>query len=613
MLDTSAPLAFSKPATTTDSSKDYRWQHIIQIALHHRREIVLVHLIAILTTLLSVPIPLLIPLLVDEVLLNQPATVVHTINTLFPVAWHTPIFYIIIVALTTISLRFITLVLGVWQTQQFTFISKDIVFRIRQEMIERLQRISMAEYESLGSGQVISHLVTDLDTIDNFIINSISKLLVASLTIIGIGMVLLWIHWQLALFILLLNPFVIYLTIRFGRKVKELKMKENNAYALFQQTLTETLEAIQQIRAYNREKYYLQRVVDSAHEIRNYSTAYAWKTDAVNRLSFHVFLLGFETFRAVLMIAVLFSSLSIGKMFAVYGYLWFMLVPMQEILNVQYSYHSASAALRRINQLLALGWEPRYPHLKNPFQNQPTVSIQLENVCFAYRQQDWVLDHLSLEIKAGEKVAFVGASGGGKTTLVQVLLGLYPHHSGQLYFDHIPITEIGLEVVRENVATVLQHPALFNDTLRMNLSLGKEFSEQQLWQALEIAQLSDFVKNLEQGLDALLGQRGVKLSGGQRQRVACARMILANPKVIILDEATSALDSETESKLHHALQQFLQGKTTIIIAHRLSAVRQADRVLVFDQGRIIEDGAHEELMQGNGLYAKLYGKTNYHP
>ncbi|OQW93941.1 MAG: ABC transporter ATP-binding protein [Beggiatoa sp. IS2] len=607
MLDTLTPIALSAPVTP-DSVKSYRWQHIIQIALQHRREIVLAHLIAIFTTLLSVPIPLLIPLLVDEVLLNQPGTIVRTVNVLFPNSWQSPILYIIIIAVMTIFLRFITLGLSVWQTRQFTFVSKDIVFRIRQDIIQRLQRISMAEYETLGSGQVISHLVTDLDTIDNFISGSISRLLVAILTITGIGMVLIWIHWQLALFILLLNPVVVYLTLRLGRKVKELKMKENNAYALFQQTLTETLEAIQQIRAYNREQYYLQRVIKSADEIRNYSTAYAWKTDAVNRLSFHIFLVGFEIFRAVLMVAVLFSNLSIGEMFAVYGYLWFMLTPMQEILNIQYSYHSASAALRRINQLLALAWEPRYPHLKNPFKDQQTVSIRLDDLSFAYRDQDWILDHLSLEIKAGEKVAFVGASGGGKTTLVQILLGLYPHHSGQLYFNNVPITEIGLEVVRENVVTVLQHPALFNDTLRMNLSLGRELSDDKLWQALEIAQLSDFVKSLGQGLDTILGQRGVKLSGGQRQRVACARMILADPRVIILDEATSALDSETESKLHNALYQFLQGKTTIIIAHRLSAVKQADRVLVFDQGRIIEEGVHEDLMRGNGLYAKLYRK-----
>ncbi len=173
------------------------------------------------------------------------------------------------------------------------------------------------------------------------------------------------------------------------------------------------------------------------------------------------------------------------------------------------------------------------------------------------------------------------------------------------------MTEIGMDVVREHVVTVLQHPALFNDTLRLNLTLGRDLSDEQLWHALDIAQLSEVVKNLENGLDTMLGQHGVRLSGGQRQRVAVARMILANPKVVILDEATSALDTETEGKLHTALNDFLKEKTTIIIAHRLSAVKQADRVFVFDEGRIIEEGHHESLIRENGLYAKLYGKQGH--
>jgi ATP-binding cassette subfamily C protein len=294
-------------------------------------------------------------------------------------------------------------------------------------------------------------------------------------------------------------------------------------------------------------------------------------------------------------------------MFAVFGYLWFMLGPMQEIINIQYSYHSAKAALQRVNKLFSLSWEPNYPHKSNPFKNQSTTAISLKEVCFSYNQQDSVLDHVSLDIKAGEKVALVGASGGGKTTLVQVVLGLYVPQSGNVYFNNVPVTEIGMDVVREHVVTVLQHPALFNDTLRMNLSLGREHSDDQLWQALEVAQLRETVENMENGLDTLLGQRGVRLSGGQRQRVAVARMILANPKVVILDEATSALDTETEGKLHAALNDFLKNKTTIIIAHRLSAVKQADRVFVFDEGRIIEEGRHEHLILENGLYAKLYG------
>ena len=585
----------------------YTWQQIINIALEHKRALIFAHIIAIIATLLSVPIPLLMPLLVDEVLLNQPATLVNTINSIFPENWHGAILTILVIALFSLFLRINALIFGVWQMRHFTIISKNVVYRIRKNLISRLQRVSMAEYESLGSGKVISHLVTDLDTIDQFLGASISKLLIAILSIIGAAIILLWMHWQLALLIFLINPIVVYTTIKLGRRVKELKRTENSAYSAFQQKLSETLEAIQQIRAYNRESYYLGKVINSANEIKNHAIGYAWKSDAAGRLSFNVFLFGFDMFRAITMLMVVFSDLSIGQMFAVFGYLWFMLVPMQEIINIQYSYQSAKAALQRVNELFAISYEPVYPHNQNPFKNQNTTEIRLENICFSYNKQDIVLDNVSLKIKAGEKVALVGASGGGKTTLVQVLLGLYAPQSGNVYFNNIPVTEIGMDVVREHVVTVLQHPALFNDTLRMNLSLGRELSDDELWQALDIAQLTETIKNLENGLDTVLGQRGVRLSGGQRQRVAVARMILAKPKIVILDEATSALDTETENKLHNALNEFLKDKTTLIIAHRLSAVKQADRVFVFDQGKIIEEGRHENLIAENGLYAKLYG------
>ncbi|MCW8956411.1 MAG: ABC transporter ATP-binding protein/permease, partial [Gammaproteobacteria bacterium] len=317
---------------------------------------------------------------------------------------------------------------------------------------------------------------------------------------------------------------------------------------------------------------------------------------------------GFEVFRAVSMLLVVFSSLSIGQMFAVYAYLWFMMTPVQEVLSIQYSYYAANAALSRINRLLKLKQEPKYPHNQNPFEASNTVGIRLESLHFAYGDGDEVLADVSLDIAPGEKVALVGASGGGKSTLVQVILGMYPPSQGQLYFDQVPVTEIGLDVVRENVATVLQHPALFNDTVRNNLSLGRDFDEAQLMQALQIAQLADLVAELPDGLDTIVGRNGVRLSGGQRQRLAIARMLLTDPRVVILDEATSALDTETEEHLHQALQGFLKNRTTLIIAHRLSAVKQADRVYVFDGGRVIDEGRHDELVSRDGLYQRLYGQ-----
>jgi len=306
------------------------------------------------------------------------------------------------------------------------------------------------------------------------------------------------------------------------------------------------------------------------------------------------------------MLMVVFSNLSIGEMLAVFGYLWFMMTPVQELVNLQYSWFAANAALGRINALLGLNSEPQHPALRDPFAGQSTVGIALDHVSFAYADGEIVLDDVSFAVAAGEKVALVGASGGGKSTLVQALLGLYPVKAGQIFYGAVPVTEIGWDVVREHVGVVLQHPVLFNDSVRANLTLGREADDASLWKALEIAQLKDIIAALPHGLATVVGRQGVRLSGGQRQRLAIARMIVANPQIVILDEATSALDTDTERRLHQALGGFLAGRTTLIIAHRLSAVKQADRILVFENGCVVEEGGHDELIHRGGLYHKLY-------
>ncbi len=578
----------------------------------HRTKLLFANIIAVIATLISVPIPLLMPLMVDEVLLNQPAQGVEAMNHLLPINWHTATGYIMLTLLMVVLMRIASQLLNILQNRQFTLVSKTITYEMRRKMIEKLGRISIRQYETRGSGGINAHLITDIETIDQFIGSTLSKFLISLLTVIGTAIVLLWLEWRLGLFILLVNPIVIYFSRMLGSQVKHLKKRENQAFERFQNRLVETLEGIYQLRAANKEREFLNRLIADADAVRENADKYAWQSEAAGRLSFLLFLLGFELFRAVAMLMVVFSDLTIGQIFAVFGYLWFMLSPVQELLGIQFSWYAAKAALKRINGLLELEEEFRPVSKVNPFTEPREVEIKIEHLNFSYDGENQVLHDLSLTIPAGKKVALVGASGGGKSTLIQLLMGVYRAQSGAIRFNGQNCDDIGFEVIRDQIAVVLQQPILFNDTLRHNLTLGGQFNDDALWQALDIAQLQDVIAKLDLGLESQIGRNGIRLSGGQRQRLAIARMVLSNPKFVILDEATSALDTATEAALHRALSQFLQGRTTLIVAHRLSAVKQADLIYVLEDGHVSQSGTHNELLEQEGLYQTLYGNVQSH-
>ncbi|WP_411065464.1 ABC transporter ATP-binding protein [Vibrio rotiferianus] len=585
---------------------------LITQAKKHKSKLALANFIAVLATLISVPIPLLMPLMVDEVLLDKPASGLAAMNLVLPEAWHTPTGYIFFTLFLVVLMRTASQALNIVQSRQFTLVSKTITYGMRSKMIDKLGRISIRQYETKGSGGINAHLITDIETIDKFIGSTLAKFVISLLTVIGTAIILLWLDWRLGLFILLVNPIVIYFSRKLGSTVKHLKRKENHSFEVFQNRLVETLDGIYQLRAANKEREFLQQLKFDADQIRIDADKYAWQSEAAGRVSFLLFLIGFELFRAVAMLMVMFSDLTIGQIFAVFGYLWFMLSPVQELLGIQFSWYSAKAALKRINDLLELEEEHRPVSKVNPFNKGQEVDVKIENVDFSYNSEVKVLDNLSLHIPPGKKVALVGASGGGKSTLIQLLIGVYRQNSGNIRFNDELSEDISFDVIRNKIAVVLQQPILFNDTLRHNLTLGGDFDELSLWRALEVAQLQDVMKQLDNGLNTQIGRNGIRLSGGQRQRLAIARMVLSDPQFVILDEATSALDTATEAALHKALTEFLNGRTTLIVAHRLSAVKQADLIYVLEDGKVTQSGTHGELVEQEGLYQTLYGGVQSH-
>ncbi len=574
---------------------------IVRQLMQYRKELIFGNIIAIAATLLIVTVPLFIPILVDELLLGKDH---HFISWISQHLWQTDTKgYVLGILGLILLLRLLSTLLSIWQTKIFVFISKNITYRLRTSLLEHLKGVSLKAYETMRVGAVTSKLVTDVETIDGFVATTISKLIVSSLILIFSAVILLWIHWQLALFILLTNPVVVLFTVKLSRNIGKLKKEENRAVELFQSSLSETLELFHQIKAANKEAYFFKESEKKAKELREHARNYGYKSDAAMKLSYLVFLSGYEVFRAVSILAVAYSDLSVGLMLAIFSYLWVMVSPTQDLINFQYVLATAKAACGRINTIFEMEREPSVKETVNPFLQADAVAIEVQGLSFAYQSgQNYILENINMKIPAGSKVAIVGASGSGKTTLANILVGFYPFDEGCITYNGVSHSALPLALIRENIYLILQHPKLFNDTMRFNLTLGNTYSDAEIAEAIHIAQLGDVIARLDNELDTMVGKEGIKLSGGQRQRVAIARMVLANPKAVIFDESTSALDVHTEAKLFEALHTFLKGRTVITIAHRLSTIKSAELIYVLEEGRVVDSGSPEALLAKDESY-----------
>src|SRR5574344_1647162 len=547
-------------------------KYIYKLLLNNKKSLIWGQIFTVIGILISVPIPLLLPLLVDEVLLDKPSFFVNNINEFFGSG--SALYYVAIVTVVVILLRFLHFIFGVINSKIFTKISKIVIFDIRVKLLNHLKKVTTNEYETIGSEKIAANLIT------------------VALIIINIDLVL-------GLMILFTQPTIAIISRKIAKKTGELKKAENKAIESFQRNINETLDLFSQIKASNKEHDFFEESIIKADDIKITSNEFGYKSVAFEKLSYTIFLFAFEIFRATGLLLVAYSDLSIGLMFAMFGYIWFIMSPVQEILSIQYSLASAKAAIGRINSVLELSCE-KDGDIKLDSKNG--VDISLKNLSFSYNKDKNNLSNISFDIKAGEKIAIIGASGSGKTTISQLIAGFYEKSSGDILYNNISIDDIDKKSLRNSVFLVLQMPILFNNTLRFNLTMGENIDDNNIYKALKIAQMDDVLKNMSNGLDTIVGKMGVRLSGGQRQRLSIARMILANPSVVIFDESTSALDVQTETNLFKELKEFLKDKTVITIAHRLSSVKNASKIYVLNDGELVQSGSASKLEQEDGHY-----------
>ena len=555
-------------------------------------------LYGIIATLLLLPIPMLIPLLIDEVLLAHPGKITEIISGLFGSSevW----VYIAVILVSVLLLRLLAFFFNNKKTFYATKITQKVSYLLRHRILHHLERVSLSEYESLKSGGIASKTVQDVESVSGFAGQVATTVLSASLMLVGIAVIMLWMNWILAVLVFVLNPFFLGFSRLLGRKTGELLRRQHEAYELYHELLNETLELFIQVRASNQERSFFGILQGRAKEIESASLDYGYKASVAHSSSTLLTNTVVDIFRALGIAAVAYSDLTIGMMIAFLFYLSTLVAPIQQLMGLIISYQSTKPALERINTLFSLSQEPHYPHEENPFEDVKSTSVELKKISFAYGHGKEVLHDISLKAKAGQKIALIGPSGSGKTTIAQIMVGFYPSYTGEILYGDIPIEQIGLPVVRENVALMLQQALFFNDTIRMNLTLSKEKSDAEIYEALKAAQLDDFVRSLEDGLETRIGKNGIRLSGGQRQRLAIARVILSDPKIVIFDEATSALDNTTEFHLYETLAPFLKNRTTIIIAHRTTTIKQADYIYLIEEGRVKAEGTYD-MLQKQGL------------
>lgn len=512
-----------------------------------------------------------------------------------------------LVPLVILLLFFVRGVASFVGTYAIGWVGNKVVMDLRNEMFLKLLTLPTSYYDDHATGNLISKLTFDVTQVTNAATTVVTVTIRDSIIIIGLLGWLFYLNWKLTLLSLVMVPVIAVILRVINARLRNASRDAQQAMGDITQVIEESVAAHKVVKLFGGQKYESDRFNDQANWVRRYAMKQAMAASANVPI---VQMIAAVALSVIVYIATVQSKTdetSIGGFLSYITAMLMLTAPIKRITGVSEFLQRGLAASESIFALLDT---PSETNTGTVTIDRAQGSISFKNINLAYNADDRLaLRNINIDIPAGQAVALVGASGSGKSTLANLVPRFYLPTSGQITLDGHDLADLTLASLRSNIALVSQEVVLFNDTVAANIAYGqmREVPDAEIIAAAEAAHAMEFIREMPQGLNTLVGERGVKLSGGQRQRIAIARAILKNAPILILDEATSALDSESERHVQAALEALMQGRTSLVIAHRLSTIEKADRIVVLQKGEIVETGTHHELMELGGAYSRLHG------
>jgi len=497
--------------------------------------------------------------------------------------------------------------LGTFLSQYFiSYVGRHVINALRKDVFDRLLKLPSRYFDENAQGRLVSKLTFNVEQVAEATTNAVTITLREGLTIVGLLGFMFYTNWKLTLIFLAVGPIIAAVVTYASRRFRKISKRIQGSMGDINQVTSESISGYRVVRTFGGEDYEQERF----RQVNDRNLKQSLKMASTQAISVPVI----QVLVAVAIASLVWMMLApeirggmtTGQLVAFITAATTMAKPIRQVTSVHAKVQKGVAAATDVFETLDEEPEPD-PGTYAP--DRVVGSIRFDNVYFRYRDQlDDVLKGISIDVPAGQSVALVGRSGSGKSTLVSLLPRFYEYTGGEILIDDHPLREFSLQALRAQIALVTQNVVLFNDTIAANIAYGalRHCSREEIREAAAKAHALEFIDRMPDGLDTMIGDNGVMLSGGQRQRLAIARALLKNAPILILDEATSALDTESERHIQDALESVMEGRTTLVIAHRLSTIEQADRILVMDNGRIIESGRHDELLAAGGAYAQLH-------